>query len=159
MPIVLLRVDERLIHGQVVVGWGGQVRPDRYVVVDAPLAASEWEQELYVLGVPERVEVEFTTPAGARDRLQEWRDSELRTVLLLRDLSSLLELARAGFLAGQQVNLGGLHFKKGKQEVLSYLFLDETDMDILRTLEAEDVRITAQDLPGASKVNLGALLE
>ena len=34
MPIVLYRIDERLIHGQVVVGWGGQLRPDLFVVVD-----------------------------------------------------------------------------------------------------------------------------
>ena len=47
MPIVLFRVDERLIHGQVVVGWGSKLRPDRFLVVDAALATSEWEQELY----------------------------------------------------------------------------------------------------------------
>ena len=58
MPIVLFRVDERLIHGQVVVGWGGQIRPDRYLVVDdvfvtdyfeLPLGEfSLWLNELYL---------------------------------------------------------------------------------------------------------------
>ena len=33
VPLVLLRVDERLIHGQVVLGWGSALRPDRYIVV------------------------------------------------------------------------------------------------------------------------------
>ena len=38
MAIVLYRVDERLIHGQVVIGWGSQLQPSRYLVVDDALA-------------------------------------------------------------------------------------------------------------------------
>jgi PTS system mannose-specific IIB component/fructoselysine and glucoselysine-specific PTS system IIB component len=60
MPIVLHRIDERLIHGQVVVGWGSQLHPDRIVVVDDDLSASTWEQELYVLGLPPEITAEFT---------------------------------------------------------------------------------------------------
>ncbi len=66
-PSYSYRVDERLIHGQVVVGWGSQLRPDRYLVVDQLLATSEWEQELYTLGVPERIGVEFLAPGPARE--------------------------------------------------------------------------------------------
>ena len=59
MPITLLRVDERLIHGQVVVGWGERYHVDRIVVVDDELRRSEWEQELYCLGVPPNVDAAF----------------------------------------------------------------------------------------------------
>jgi PTS system mannose-specific IIB component/fructoselysine and glucoselysine-specific PTS system IIB component len=158
MPIVLFRVDERLIHGQVVVGWGTQLRPDRYLVVDAPVAASEWEQELYTLGVPQGIGVEFVAPDQAREKLPAWRESKLRSVLLTRDLGSLLELARGGTLAGEDVNLGGLHLRKGREEALPYLFLDQADREILRELEAQGVEISAQDLPGSQKVTLEALL-
>jgi PTS system mannose-specific IIB component/fructoselysine and glucoselysine-specific PTS system IIB component len=44
MSIVLFRVDERLIHGQVVVGWGAELHPDRIIVVDDEIAHSQWEQ-------------------------------------------------------------------------------------------------------------------
>ena len=101
MPIVLNRVDERLIHGQVVVGWGSQLRPDRYLVVDSSLATSEWEQELYTLGVPERIGVEFVAPGPARNELPAWRESELRSVLLTRDLPTMLELAWGGGWRGR----------------------------------------------------------
>jgi PTS system mannose-specific IIB component/fructoselysine and glucoselysine-specific PTS system IIB component len=158
MPIVLHRVDERLIHGQVVVGWGGQLRPDRYLVVDQLLAASQWEQELYTLGVPEKVEVDFVTADEGRDRLPDWRASELRSVLLTRDLATMLDLARAGLLRGEKVNLGGLHLRKGREEVLPYLFLDPTDRKHLHEMEAEGVLISAQDLPSSSKVPLENLL-
>ncbi|MGD2121530.1 MAG: PTS sugar transporter subunit IIB, partial [Gemmatimonadota bacterium] len=115
MPIVLLRVDERLIHGQVVVGWGGLLHPDRYLVVDSALAESEWEQELYALGVPKGVEVEFLAPAAARERLDSWRESELRSILLTRDLDTVLELSKEGAMEGEALNLGGLHLRSGRE--------------------------------------------
>lgn len=157
MPISLIRVDERLIHGQVVVGWGGQLRPERYVVVDALVAGSDWEQELYGLGVPEGVEVLFLGPGEAAGHLEDWRTSAIKTVLLTRDIQTMVELSRGGGLRGEEVNLGGLHAKKGRSEVLPYLYLDAEDFDGLRVLEEAGVTITAQDLPGASKVPLAAL--
>ncbi len=158
MPILLYRVDERLIHGQVVVGWGGQLRPDRYLVVDALLANSEWEQELYTLGVPERTDVAFVAPGPARKELPGWRESKLRSTLLTRDIPTMLELARGGTMKGESLNLGGLHLRKGRVEVLPYLFLDESDRATLEELEREGVEISAQDLPGSPKVTLGSLL-
>lgn len=158
MPIVLLRVDERLIHGQVVVGWGGHLRPDRYLIVDSALAKSEWEQELYVLGVPKGVDVDFVTPVSGRENLNAWRESGLRSVLLARDLDTVLELSKGGALKGESLNLGGLHLRTGREEVLPYLFLDPRDRDTLRLLSEEGIEISAQDLPGSPKVSLRALL-
>ena len=48
MPIALYRIDDRLIHGQVVVGWGQPLELRFIVLVDDDVAASEWEQELYL---------------------------------------------------------------------------------------------------------------
>lgn len=159
MPIILFRVDERLIHGQVVVAWGTQLRAERYVVVDEPLAQSQWEQELYALSLPESATAEFFTPDAARQALPEWQIESTRTVLLTRDIQTMLEVARGGLLAGATVNLGGIHLRKGREEVLPYLFLDASDQDALKELEAEGVSVSAQDLPGSAKVPLGALLD
>ncbi len=159
MPIVLQRVDERLIHGQVVVGWGGHLRPDRYVVVDDALAASQWEQELYTLGAPQGVGVEFVAVPEARAGLPSWRASDQRTILLTRDLATMAALAENGLLEGTSVNLGGLHLREGREEVLSYLFLDETDRTFISGMAEEGVAVSAQDLPGSQKVGLETLLE
>ncbi len=90
--------------------------------------------------------------------LPDWMESDVRTVVLTRDLASMLVLASDGLLAGEDVNLGGLHARKGREEVLPYLFLDQNDRETLEALTAEGVTITAQNLPGAPKVRLGSLL-
>lgn len=159
MPILLYRVDERLIHGQVVVGWGSQLRPDRYLVVDEELARSEWEQELYLLGLPTGVTARFVTVAEARERLDDWRASADRSILLTRDVETMLELARGGVLSGERVNLGGMHHGPERSRVLPYLHLDDVDRDRLRKLRDEGVEVTARDLPGSSRVSLSELLK
>jgi mannose/fructose/N-acetylgalactosamine-specific phosphotransferase system component IIB len=157
VPIVLVRVDERLIHGQVVVGWGQQLRPDRYLVVDDALAAGEWEQELYRLGAGE-TEVEFHTVESARSLMEEWRGGAERSILLTRDIGTMRRLADGGTLSGERVNLGGIHHAPGRDEVLSYLHLTDEDRNDLRAIAEEGGEVSARDLPDAQRVNLETLL-
>ncbi|MCG6955290.1 MAG: PTS sugar transporter subunit IIB [Gemmatimonadetes bacterium] len=157
MSIVLYRVDERLVHGQVVLGWGSQLLPHRYLVVDDDLAASEWEQDLYRLGTAD-AELVFATVDAARLVLPEWRADAARSILLTRDIASMLRLARGGLLRGEKVNLGGIHHGPGRLQVLTYLHLTEDDVSGLRALEEEGVEVSARDLPDAHKVPLRTLL-
>ena len=158
MPIVLFRVDERLIHGQVVIGWGQELRPDRYVVVDAQLAESGWEQELYRLGASNK-EVLFVTVEEARARLPEWREAPARSILLTKDIATMRRLSEGRMLEGAAVNLGGIHHGPGRDEVLTYLHLTEGDREDLRAIEAGGAKVTARDLPDTIRVGLGALLK
>ncbi|HSG48084.1 MAG TPA: PTS sugar transporter subunit IIB [Longimicrobiales bacterium] len=158
MGIVLYRVDERLIHGQVVLGWGRRLRPERYVVVDDELAESDWEQDLYRLTLEGGAEVLFLSVEAARLELPGLREEDSRTVLLTRDTAHMARLARGGLMAGEEVNLGGLHHRPGRTEVRSYLHLGEDDRAALRELAEEGVTVTGRDLPETSRVPLEALL-
>ncbi len=158
MPIQLFRVDERLIHGQVVIGWGSHLRPDRYVVVDDAVAESEWEQDLYALGLPDGVEVEFLGVSEAEERLEGLREDTKGTIVLCRNVETVVRLARTGLLDGMGVNLGGIHHGPGRRPVLSYVYLDAEDGERLRSLEALGVPVSAQDLPGSKAIGLSQLL-
>ncbi|MBI4512494.1 MAG: PTS sugar transporter subunit IIB [Gemmatimonadetes bacterium] len=159
MPIVLYRVDDRLIHGQVVVGWGTHLDVDYIAVVDDALAPSEWEQELYRAGLSARMEGRFVTVQEARHRLAEWKGSPVRGILLTRDLETMLRLAEGGILDSEDVNLGGLHEAPGRRRVLSYLFLGDADRRTLAALARAGVKVSARDVPGARRVALRELLE
>jgi PTS system mannose-specific IIB component/fructoselysine and glucoselysine-specific PTS system IIB component len=158
MSIQLYRVDERLIHGQVVVGWGRRLHPRRYVVVDDSLAESEWEQELYMLAVQGDAEVRFLSVAEARTELRGLRDDEVPTILLTRDLASMRGLGRAGGLRGEVVNIGGLHPSEGRRSVRGWLnFAPQDDRD-LRALVESGAVVEGRDLPDAAPVGIEELL-
>jgi mannose/fructose/N-acetylgalactosamine-specific phosphotransferase system component IIB len=159
VSVVLYRVDERLIHGQVVVGWGARLRPDRLVVVDDDLAVSDWEQELYAMGVPDHMEAEFVSTQDAIERLPDWQASEERVVLLTRDLGTMIRTARSGRMRDAEVNIGGIHYAPGRNRVLRYVFLGDRERNELRELSEAGVHITARDLPGARPVELHDLVK
>jgi PTS system mannose-specific IIB component/fructoselysine and glucoselysine-specific PTS system IIB component len=157
MPIVLFRVDERLIHGQVVVGWGERLHADRIVVVDDEIAGSPWEQELYCLGVPPEMEASFATVAEARRSLPVWKSEPHRRIILVRSVEVLAAVAEGGLLGDTEVILGGLHHSAGRERVLPYLFLSTQERQTLERLAAEGVVMAARDLPGARRVPLEEL--
>ena len=158
MPIVLLRVDERLIHGQVVVGWGTPLHAERIVVIDDDVGNSPWEQELYRLGMPPELEAVFASVDDARGELDRWRTDRRRSIVLLRDIATLLRLAPSLRPADGEINLGGVHFDEGRTEALPYLYLSDAERADLRRLPAMGLGASARDLPGSRRVPLDELV-
>ncbi len=64
MPIALCRVDDRLVHGQVVIGWGRPLAIELIVLVDDTVTASPWEQDLYRMAVSPEIEVHVRRRRG-----------------------------------------------------------------------------------------------
>lgn len=162
MAVLLYRVDERLIHGQVTVAWGHALRFDTIVVVDDELAASEWEQDLFRLAAGES-KVHFATVDEAISDLPGRDDSDRRVIALTRDVRSMRDLvlgSRSPDGQGRvlEVNLGGLHHGRERSEVLPYLHLTEDDRSDIRALVDRGVSVSARDLPDAPRVGAGQLL-
>ena len=156
MPLLLYRVDDRLIHGQVVVGWGRPLGIEFIVLVDDEVRASDWEQDLYRMGVPEGVEVRFASVAEAIAALAEWQQDKRRGMLLTADIDSMLALRRAHATV-QPINLGGLHHRPGRSERLPYLYLSDPELERLQAAGQAGGTITAQDVPTAPAVDVKAL--
>ena len=154
MPIDLFRIDERLLHGQVVVGWGRRLEIAFYVVVDDLLVESEWEQELYASGVPAGTDVTFVSVADAIRRFEELDARPGRGALLTRGTTAMRRLAEAGLLADRRVNVGGLHAEIGRRRVLDYVYLKESEAEDLRHIGRLASSVSARDLPTSRQVPL-----
>jgi mannose/fructose/N-acetylgalactosamine-specific phosphotransferase system component IIB len=155
MSWILVRVDDRLIHGQVVVAWGGRMRPARIWVADDAIAASEWERDLLISAAPD-AEVRVTSIAEAAAAWPTEAAAAGGAFLLVRDLPGALALHQAG-AAFERLNLGGLHYAPGKTKVNEYVYLDERDRTAARSLAARGVVLEAQDVPAARPEALAAL--
>ena len=156
MTIALARIDDRLVHGQVVVGWGRPLRAAFVAVVDDALAASEWEQELYRLGAPDDLPLEFVTVAQAVTRRAAWDADPGPGIVLLADIDTATALAAVG-VRFPQLNLGGVHHRPGRTERVPYVFLTDAELAALQGLAASGVEVTAQDVPATRPVPLAEL--
>jgi mannose/fructose/N-acetylgalactosamine-specific phosphotransferase system component IIB len=157
MSIVLCRIDDRLIHGQVVIGWGRAMGIDLIVLVDDQVATSDWEQELYRMAVSPEIEVRFVTVAEAARQMPEWQSNGKRGLVLTGDLETMAALRASSPDVVQRINLGGIHHRAGRRERLPFIYLTDPELRTLQALEAGGAVITAQDLPTTAPVALRAL--
>jgi PTS system mannose-specific IIB component/fructoselysine and glucoselysine-specific PTS system IIB component len=157
MPLELCRIDDRLIHGQVVVGWGQPMGLGFIVLVDDEVACSDWERELYRMGVPPDMDVIFETVEGAARRIAEFEADLRRGILLTGDVDSMKRLSSLA-PSLNRVNLGGIHHRAGRTQKLRYVFLAPDEERTLQEIAAAGVTVTAQDVPSARPVPLPDVL-
>ena len=153
MSVVLVRVDDRLIHGQIVVGWVQALGVKRVVLVDDAVSGNEWERELYTLSVPPGLRVEFASVVEATEMMAEWMGSPDRTIVLVGNVETIIELCN-GTDQIKKVNVGGLHDATGRTQRLPYVYLSEDEAAGLRALGENGIEVTAQDVPTARPVAL-----
>jgi PTS system mannose-specific IIB component len=143
---LLIRVDDRLLHGQVALGWGKSLNPRAFLIVDDRLAEQSLEADIYRAAAPGDCRVEILSPDNF---LMEIRRGSAwgGTILLIRNIESLAILVQKGYKP-KEVNLGGIHEHSNAREILPYLFLSPRDWDLLLEMSALGVRFVVQDLPG-----------
>lgn len=157
MTLELYRIDDRLIHGQVVVGWGQPCALGFLVLVDDEVVASEWEQELYRMGVPPEMDLYFDSVESAARRLDHYRADRRAGMLLTGDIATMARLVEAA-PSIRSVMVGGVHHKPGRTARARYVFLTPDEEARLRQLEAKGVTVVAQDVPQAPATPLDELL-
>jgi mannose/fructose/N-acetylgalactosamine-specific phosphotransferase system component IIB len=158
VPVDLFRIDDRRIHGQVVVGWGQPLDLGFIVLVDDEIASSDWEQELYRMGVPPTMDVFFESVATLADNVAKFTHDARHGILLTSDIETMRQLAQRLPNVVRAVNVGGIHHRPGRVPKLRYVFLDRSEEAALRALAACGVVVTAQDVPAARPVALDELL-
>ncbi len=153
MSIVLTRLDDRLIHGQVVVGWVQHLGVKRIVLVDDDVRSNSWEQELYTLGVPSDVAVEFASVDEAVEAIRDWNADPTKTILLAGRVDTVVRICE-GTDVIRKINVGGLHEGGGRTQRLAFVYLSPDELVQLRQLRERGVDVTAQDVPTTHPVPL-----
>jgi mannose/fructose/N-acetylgalactosamine-specific phosphotransferase system component IIB len=155
MSWILQRIDDRLIHGQVLVAWGGRLSPDRIWLADDAVAASEWERELYLDAAP-GIEVRVVSVAEAAAAYATEAAAPGGAFLLVRDLATARRLVEAGADV-HAFNVGGLHYAPGRTKLNEFVYLDDADRESARALLARGITLEAQDVPASRAQSLVAL--
>ncbi|MCB0279319.1 MAG: PTS sugar transporter subunit IIB [Calditrichaeota bacterium] len=152
--ISLFRLDDRLIHGQVVIGWGIKLNPDKYVIIDDDI--EEWESDLYLGCLENESQGQILTTAQAKERFKEWQESKDHIVILIKCTKTLKTLIEMGVHL-PDINVGGLHYLEGKKQYLKCMYLYDDECETLREL-IKNNSITYQPLPSDIRVDLKNIL-
>jgi mannose/fructose/N-acetylgalactosamine-specific phosphotransferase system component IIB len=146
MSIVLTRIDNRLIHGQVLEAWVPSVRANCIVVVNDQVAAGTFQRVLMAASVPSGIRVEIVTVEEASKVLAAQEVVASRVLLLFANAADALRAHRLG-IEFSELNLGNMHGGEGRVRLSCTVALDQADIENLTKLEAEGVNIVSQCIP------------
>lgn len=154
MPIVFARVDDRLIHGQVVQAWLPEFNIDEVVIPCPKEQEKRLNRNLLRLSLPFEYQLTVLEPAQC---VRYMADSSKRILLLMGSLQDLQPLLEDG-LQIKSVNIGGMHFKQGAQKLAENVFLDELDKTTLKILNDLGIGIETRAVPSSKSISVKEIL-
>lgn len=156
--VILYRVDDRLVHGQVVEGWVPHLRADELAVVSDEIAGDEMRRTIMRFATPDGVELKIMTVAEAAAWLPEAQSSAHKVLVLLPGLAEALALEEKG-LKIPSLNIGGMHYSAGKNlSIGKAIFLNDEDCAALKALAAAGIAIEGRGVPSDTPLDLIAAI-
>ncbi|PRX40597.1 PTS system N-acetylgalactosamine-specific EIIB component (Man family) [Planifilum fimeticola] len=152
MPNILLtRIDNRLIHGQVAVTWSNHVGANLIVVANDEVANDPLQQSLMDMAVP-GMETRYFTIRETIDKIG-LASEEQKIALIVKTPQDVLELVKGG-VPIRKVNVGNMHYSEGKEQLTSTVAVDEEDKKAFRELHRLGVQLEIRRVPSEKGKNM-----
>lgn len=157
MPIVIARIDDRLIHGQVTVGWTRPNNINRIIVVNDALAKDQVQSMMLKIAAPPGVTVDAQGVQQCIQNLQSGSLDKFRLMLVFTGPLEPLALLRAGIQI-KTLNVGGMRFTPGRRKISTSVSVSPEEEQAFRDIGAAGVEVEVRMFPADPKVNLLTLL-
>lgn len=155
MPIIFARVDDRLIHGQIVQAWLPELNVDEVLIPCLKGKESALNRGLLRLSLPYEYDLTIMdSPSAARHAAE----SKRRIFLLMASLKEAAELIKDG-LQIKSINIGGMHFKENAQKLAENVFLDADDKRFLKLIRDLGIGVETRAVPTSASVSVDGVIE
>lgn len=143
----LARVDQRLIHGQIITSWIKQSETNKIIIIDDVIDEDPFMKKVFLMAGPPGCKLEiFNTEAGASLRKDGAMDSEGNIMVLFRTISSAYEAYTKGF-SFPELQIGSAGGAPGRINVHGAITMDEDEAAKLKELEEKGCSIVFQATP------------
>ena len=157
MALVLVRIDYRLIHGQILEAWVPITQSDCLIVANDEAAANHIQRMVMKTVVPQDIEVAFLPIQDAIRDLTDSRWAHKRVLLILANCADALKLFQAG-CKFKRLNVGNLHFSPHKKQVTNSVALDSGDVAVLSELNKQGVIIEVRSTPKEASLSFSEII-
>ncbi len=158
MGVVLVRIDDRLIHGQVVENWMKFQKINHVVVVNDFVASDRMQKTLFSMAVPDHAKISILTIAQAKEAILNGQFERDRTMLLLVSPRDVLNLINKGVRI-KEVNVGGMHYSPDKKQILKAISVSKQDIQAFQELDKLGVRLEARMVPDDEKIDIMEIIK
>lgn len=155
--ILLTRIDNRLVHGQVGMTWVNTLGANLVIVANDEVAKDEVQQNLMDMVLPETAESRFFT-IEKTIRIIEKAAPHQKILLVIKNPEDALKLVQGG-VPIQKINVGNLHYAEGKKQLSATVSVDEADIQVFQKLHGLGVELEVQGIPNERARDLMELLK
>lgn len=154
MPnIVLTRIDNRLVHGQVGVTWTKTIGANLLLVANDEAAQDKLQQQLMaVTAKSSGVGIRFFTIDKTAAIIDRAAPSQ-KIFIVCKTPQDVRRLVDKG-VPLKEVNVGNMHFSEGKRQITKKVYVDDQDMDDLKYVSSKGIHVYIQDVPGDTKTEI-----
>lgn len=148
--ILLVRIDNRLVHGQVGVTWTSSLGANLLVVVDDEAANQPVQQQLMTMTAESSgVGIRFFTIEKTINVIAKAAPSQ-KIFIVCKTPETVKKLVDGG-VPIEKVNVGNMHFSEGKRAITKKVYVDDKDLENLKYIKSKGVEVYIQDTPGDIK--------
>ena len=158
MGIVLVRIDDRLIHGQIVENWMKLLKINHVIVVNDFVASDQMQKALFSMAVPDHTKISILTIAEVRETILNGQFKEDRAMLLFVSPQDVLNLINKGVKI-KEVNIGGMHYSPEKKQILKAISVSKQDIRAFQELDRLGVRLEARMVPDDEKIDIMEIIK
>ena len=156
--VVLTRIDDRLIHGQVISGWVPYVRANQIIIVDDEIAKNKLMTRILSASLDESIKLKICSTKKAIKVLQEEpASSKERILLLTKSPIPILDLVNSG-CSIDSVNLGGIGMHDDRQPYFRNISCSKEEEEALHLLKDKEVKIFYQLVPEQAKIDSSSFM-
>lgn len=158
MKIVLARIDDRLIHGQVATVWTKATNCQRIIVCDDDVAADTIRATLLKQVAPPGIKSSVVDIAKAVRVYNNPKYENDKCMLLFTNPTSVLRMVEGG-VPIQSVNIGGMSFKEGKRQITNAVSVNDEDVAAFQALHDKGIELEIRKVDSDAKVDLMSVLK
>lgn len=144
--IVNVRIDERLIHGQVAGIWAPSLHTQRIIVINDEAAADSLQKSSLRMAAPTSMRLSVLPVESAAKNIRSGKYGKQRLFLVFKNPTDVLRYLKAGGKL-THVNVGNMSYKEGSKDITKSIKVLKEEIDVFESIAAMDINVTAQLVP------------
>lgn len=156
--IKLVRLDFRLIHGQVIAKWFGQIMGNEIVIIDDDLSQDSFMASIYEMTAPVDSKVHVYSVEDAVKKVEDGTFASGKVLVLFKNVDQVFKAVEKGFKI-DELQIGGLGSAPGRINVYGPITLDDHDASLLKKIADQGTNIYLQQVPEEAKMTFSKVLE
>lgn len=157
LNIVLTRIDDRLIHGQVITAWARTTSANRIIIIDDDVAQDPFIGKILRMAAPSNIKLDVASVDAAVHMLKEDGSESDKVIILVKKPSTVKDIIMGGVVI-KELNVGGMGAARGRKKLYKNISVSQEEKDIFKDIMSAGTKVFIKIVPDDKEIDMNKLL-